>query len=108
MADQPRTPQGWAWNYLVTRLEAVTKSLESPENLPRITTFAELKEGKLFIRFPWFRVENGELVFKNTELYRKIRPVRYVDGPRGDYGAMQVMTSSLHEIPDDEPVVIIR
>lgn len=112
MADQHRTAQEWAWDYLKNRLKdhlgPLPGLLESSENLPKITTFADLKEGELFIRFPWFRVENEELVFRNTELYRKIRPVRYMDGSGSHYSAIRVTTGSLQEIPDNEPVIVVR
>jgi hypothetical protein len=78
------------------------------ENLPKITTFADVKEGELFIRFPRFRIEGGELVLKNTELYRKIRAVRYADGPMIYYSAMRVINGSLQEIPDNEPVIVVK
>ncbi len=107
MADQPRTAQGWAWDYLRNRLGNIMELMGLSENLPKITTFADLKEGELFIRFPRFRVQNGELVFTETELYRKIRPVRYVDEQRA-YSAMRVLTGSLHEFPDNEPVIVVR
>lgn len=108
MADQPRTAQGWAWDYLRDRLGVIPELLGLSENLPQITTFADLKDGDLFIRFPMFRIENDKLVFKNVELYRKIRPVQYEDGPRGYYSAMVVTTGLLHEIPNNEPVVVLK
>ena len=108
MADQPKTAQGWAWNYLKSRSEVIVGLLGLSENLPKVFTFADLKEGEFFIRFPWARIENGELVFKNTELYRKIRAVQYEDGPRGYYSAMRVITGSLYEIPDNEPVIVVK
>ena len=114
MADQPKTAQGWAWDYLRNHLEAITellglsKRLSESKNLPKVTTFADLKEREFFIRFPRARIENDKLVFKNTELYRKIRPVQYEDGPRGYHSAMRVITSSLDEIPDNEPVIVIK
>ncbi len=108
MANQPNTAQGWAWDYIWNRLEDITGLLGLSENLPKVTTFADLKAGEFFIRFPWARVENGQLVFRNTELYRKILPVRHEDGPRSYYSAMRVITSLLDEIPDNEPVIVIR
>ena len=108
MAEQPKTAQGWAWNYLRNRLGVITGLLELSENLPKVLTFADLKEGELFIRLPWAEVKNSELVFKNTELYRKIKPVRYVDEPGGYYTAMRVISGSLQEIPDNEPAIVIR
>ena len=108
MANQPTTAQGWAWNYLRSRLGAITGLLELSENLPKVLTFADLKEGEFFIRFPWAEIKNGELVFRNTELYRKIKPVRYMDGPGGYYTAIGVISGSLQEIPDNEPVIVIK
>jgi hypothetical protein len=108
MTDQPKTAQGWAWNYLKNRLGNVPKLLESSENLPKINTFADLKEGQLFIRFPMFRTENGNLVFKNTELCRKIKPARYMDSSRGQYSAIGIMTGLLQEFPENEPVIVIN
>ena len=108
MADQPKTAQGWAWNYLKSRSEVIMGLLGLSENLPKVFTFADLKEGEFFIRFPWAEIKNSELAFKNTELYRKIKPVRYMDGPGGSYSAMRVLTGSLHEIPDNEPVIVVK
>ena len=108
MVNQPKTAQGWAWDYLKTRLETVTKLFESSENLPRVMTFSDLKEGELFIRLPWFWIEDNKLVFKNVELYRKIKPVKYADGSGGPHTAITVMTGSLHEFPENEPVIIIK
>ncbi|GEM_PF-6906001 len=104
MTDEPKTSQEWAQNYLKHRLGDIGEWM----NRSKILTFADLKEGELFIRFPWFRVENGELVFKNTELYRKVRAVRYMDGPGGYYSAMRVISGLLQEIPDNEPVIVIK
>lgn len=108
VTDQPKTAQGWAWDYIRHRLRTLTELSGLSENLPKVFTFADLKEGDFFIRFPWAVIKNSELVFKNTELYRKIRPVRYMDGPMGYYSAMMVTTGSLHEIPDNEPVIVVR
>lgn len=108
MAKEPKTAQGWAWDYLRKRLEPIAELLGLFENLPIVTTFADLKEGELFILFPRFKVENGELVFRNTELYRKIRAVKYMDGPGGYFSAMKVICGSLQEIPDNEPVIVVR
>ncbi len=108
MADQPGNAQEWAWDYLRNRLKVIGELLGLFENLPKVTTFTDLKEGELFIRFPWFKIENGELVFKNTELYRKIGAVKKMYGSGGPYSAMRVITNSLHEIPDNEPVIVVR
>ena len=108
MANQPKTAQGWAWDYIKHRLKTIAELSGLSENLPKITTFADLKEGELFIRFPWFVIDNGKLETKNTELYRKIQPVQQVHGMGGHYNAMKVLMGSIHEIPDDEPAVVIR
>ena len=108
MADkQPQTEQEWAWYYLKNRLGTIPELLKSSENLPEITTFAGLTEGALFIRLPMFRIKDGKLVFQNTELYRKTRAVRYAEGG-SCYSAMRVISGSLHEIPDNEPVIMIK
>lgn len=108
MTKESKTAQGWAWDYLRKRLEPITELLGLFENLPKVTTFTDLKEGELFIRFPRFKVENDELVFRNTELYRKIRAVKYMSGPGGYFSAMKVICGLLQEIPDNEPVIMIR
>ncbi len=108
MANPHKTAQEWAWDYLRNRLRAITELLELSENLPKVFTFADLKEGEFFIRFPWAEIKNGELVFKNTKLYRKIGAVKQAHGPESYHTAMEVITGSLHEIPDDEPVIVIR
>ena len=109
MANQPKTAQEWAWNYFKSRLAAIPELFGLSENLPKITTFADLKEGVSFIRFPWIMVENGELiVFKHTELYKKILAVRKMYGSGGYYNAVRMTTGSLHEIPDNEPVIEIN
>lgn len=107
MTNTPRTPQEWARNYLRIRLKAITKLLGLSENLPKVTTFADLKDKTLFIRFPEFKIENCELAVKNTELYRKIGTVRYVHGSNSSYNAVAVTTGSLHKIIDDEPVIVV-
>ncbi len=108
MADQPKTPQGWAWDYLRNRLKIISELLGSPENLPELFTFADLKEGDFFIRFPWAEIKNGKIVFRNTELCRKIVAVKQMHGPGCYYTAIRVITGSLLDIPDNEPVVVIR
>lgn len=108
MADTPQTAQEWAWYYLRHRLGPTIELLRLSENLPQITTFADLKEEEFFIRFPMFRVENDKLIFINTELYRKTRAVRYKDEPNNYYTAMKVVIGSFHEIPDNEPVIVVR
>ena len=105
--EQPKTAQGWAWNYLESRLEVILKLLTSTENLPKVTTFADLAEGELFIRFPVSRTEGDKLVFRNTELYRKIRSIRYSEGG-SPYSAMRVISGSFHDIPDNEPAIVIK
>src|SRR3990167_8213854 len=96
MANQPKTAQEWAWNYFKSRLAAIPELFGLSENLPKITTFADLKEGVSFIRFPWIMVENGELiVFKHTELYKKILAVRKMYGSGGYYNAVRMTTGSL-------------
>ena len=104
MPDQPKTPQGWAQDYLRHRLG----NGEEWINQSKIPTCADLKEGELFIRFPMFRIVDDKLVFINTELYRKIRVVRYMEGPGGYYNSMRVISGSFHEIPDNEPVIVIK
>ena len=104
MTGQLRTAQEWAQDYLKNRLGDIEQFL----NQAKILTFADLKEGELFIRFPWFRIENGELVFKNTELYRKIWDVRQMSGSVGHYNAMKMVAGSLNEIPDNEPVIRVK
>ncbi len=104
MVGEPRTAQEWAQDYLKNRLG----DIEGLLNQAKVPIFADLKEGELFIRFPWFRVENGELVFKNTELYRKICTVRQMYGSGGNHNAMKIVIGSLHEIPDNEPVIAVR
>ena len=108
MANAPKTAQEWAWDYLRHRLGPTIELLRLSENLPEITTFADLKEGVLFIRFPMFRVINDKLVFINTELYRKIQTIRYGDGPNDYCSAMKMVVGSFHEIPDNEPVIVVR